>query len=97
MFKGIGVAMLLHLLIPGSIFLITSWVDSKHGILGIWIMINLFFTFSIGLTQWIYLLPVYFFFSKRGQATVAKGIVIGGSLTILFNGLCWGYFMMARR
>jgi hypothetical protein len=47
----------------------------------------------IGISQSIYLIPTYFFFTKQQKQEVCKGIIISGIITILLNGSCaylWG-------
>ncbi len=44
----------------------------------------------IGITQIIYLLPAYFYFSKKGRSEVGKGIIVGGLITFMVDGACSG-------
>lgn len=45
---------------------------------------------GIGLTQVIYIIPLYLRYQKTGQKNTAKGLVIIASITALLNATCWG-------
>jgi hypothetical protein len=47
----------------------------------------------IGASQLIYQVPAFFILRSRGRMGMAKGILIGGSLTLLLNAACFGLFM----
>lgn len=51
---------------------------------------------GIGLTQLLYVVPLYFHFRKTGQQNTAKGLVIGASIVALLNATCWGLFSTMR-
>jgi hypothetical protein len=44
---------------------------------------------SIGIAQFVYLIPVMLFFWRRRRFEMIKGIAIGAILTILVNGACF--------
>ena len=87
---GIGLAFLLHLLqfpLAGGLgFLVSLW--SKD----IGMVIYLSFM-AIGLTQLVYMIPAILIARTRGKPGLVKGLLIGGALTLLLNGLCFGVFM----
>lgn len=45
---------------------------------------------AIGLTQLVYIVPLYLRYRKTGQKNTAKGLVIAASITALLNASCWG-------
>lgn len=47
----------------------------------------------IGVTQWVYLLPAYFAYRKRGMSQLSKGILVIGAITFLLNAACFGALM----
>ena len=87
---GIGLAFLLHLLqIPLTLGM-GRWDTSIEG--PFWAFIHLPFLF-IGATQLIYLIPAILIARSKGKRGMMKGLLIGGALTLLLNGLCFGLFM----
>lgn len=44
----------------------------------------------ISISQVIYLLPTYYYFSRKGRSEVCKGIVVGSLITFMVNGTCSG-------
>ena len=54
--------------------------------------------FFIGLTQLVYLIPAIFIAASRERPGIAKGLLIGGSVTFLLNAACFGvFFTMSMR
>jgi hypothetical protein len=55
---------------------------------------NIFFLFIpivfLGITQILYLFPVYYYFSQKGRWEVCKGILVGGLVSFMLNGVCSG-------
>jgi hypothetical protein len=49
-----------------------------------------YFVVYLGIAQWVYLLPAAWLFRRRGATGAAKGVLIGGGLTMLVNTLCYG-------
>ncbi len=45
--------------------------------------------FGTGLTQALYVVPLYLYLNKRQQHTVVMGVLIGAILTLLLNGGCF--------
>jgi hypothetical protein len=43
----------------------------------------------MGISQFVYLIPVMWVYQRRGRFEMIKGIVIGAILTILVNGACF--------
>ncbi len=48
------------------------------------------FYFGIGITQLIYVIPGIIYFRRHDKSLVAKGIIIGASITFLLNAACFG-------
>jgi hypothetical protein len=46
-------------------------------------------SFSISLTQLIYVIPLVFYLKWKRRYNLMKGIIIGACLTALINGSCW--------
>jgi hypothetical protein len=44
----------------------------------------------IGVTEWIYLLPLVFWFKKKGRTGIVQGLLIGGGVLALLNAACFG-------
>lgn len=53
--------------------------------------------FGIGLTQLLFVVPLYLHFRKTGQKNTAKGLVIGASIVALLNVTCWAAVMSIIR
>ena len=51
---------------------------------------------GIGLTQLIYIIPLYLRYQKKGQKNTAKGLVIIASIIALLNATCWGLLANLR-
>ena len=86
---GFGLAFLLHLLqIPLTLGLwrLNVSIESTFGSL-----VNFPFVF-IGGTQLVYLIPAALIARLKGKPGLMKGLLIGGALTLLLNGLCFGLF-----
>ncbi len=50
-----------------------------------------------GGTQWLILIPLYFFARRSGFPLASHGILIAGMLGVLLNGLCFGLFEILAR
>lgn len=53
-------------------------------------LIALPFLAFIGVTQWLYVLPIFWLLRRRGRRALAKGVLIGGALVFLASSLCYG-------
>jgi len=62
---------------------------------GGWYLVIFVAAIWIGVTQWIYLLPLQFWLRKTSRPLQAKGVLIAGALTLLLNGACWGWFLIS--
>ena len=51
--------------------------------------------FAIGLSQLLYMLPLYFYLKKNGMPLTAKGILICTGITFLLNAACTGLLLLA--
>jgi hypothetical protein len=45
---------------------------------------------ALSLTQIIYLIPAYIYFTRKQRPEVGKGITLGAIITLLINGACFG-------
>jgi hypothetical protein len=45
---------------------------------------------ALSLTQIIYLIPAYIYFTRKQRHEVGKGILLGAIITLLINGACFG-------
>jgi hypothetical protein len=45
---------------------------------------------ALSLTQIIYLIPAYIYFTRKQRHEVGKGIILGAIVTLLINGACFG-------
>lgn len=72
----------LHLLMPGSRFLmsIEAAVGGLLSIAGL----------GIGLSQWLWVLPLVKRARKQGRPEFAKGMMSGAWMVFLLNAGCWG-------
>jgi hypothetical protein len=50
--------------------------------------------FGIGLSQLIWLIPMFRHYSRMEATETAKGIVIAGAITFLLNAGCWGILLI---
>jgi len=55
-----------------------------------------FLLMGFGLTQLLWVIPLYLYFASQGQKETGKGILIVAGLVCLLNASCWGYFMSGR-
>ncbi len=87
---GMLLTLLLHLIqlpLAGGLGLLVSLWRRNIGV--VFYMSPL----AIGVTQLIYLIPAILIARARGHRGLMKGLLIGGALTLLLNGLCFGYFL----
>ena len=54
------------------------------------LMIGIFIIAGFGAVQFVWILPIYFHFKEKQQTETAKGILIGGGITVLLSAGCWG-------
>jgi hypothetical protein len=47
---------------------------------------------ALSLTQLVYLIPAYIYFTRKHRDEVGKGIMVGTIVTLLINGACFGSF-----
>jgi hypothetical protein len=86
---GVGLALLLHLLQLPLAYGLAHLGLSIETALGVFTNLSPLF---IGVTQLVYLVPAILIARAKGKRGLAKGLLIGGALTLLLNGLCYGYF-----
>ena len=52
--------------------------------------------FAIGLTQLLYMAPLYLYCRKTGRDETAKGLIVIASITAVLNVTAWGLLSMTR-
>jgi hypothetical protein len=82
--RGLFLVPALHLGFILLILLMQSIFMSQ----AIGLIFSVFFQ-SIGIAQFVYLIPVMWVYQRRGRFEMIKGIAIGAILTILVNGACF--------
>ena len=53
------------------------------------INVSFFAFFRIGITQWLYVIPLLIWLQRRERWGLFKGVLIGALLTMLLNGGCF--------
>jgi hypothetical protein len=53
-------------------------------------MLCVYSPFYIGISQFVYLIPAILIARAKGKRALMKGLLIGGALTLLLNGPCFG-------
>ena len=82
---GFILSFFLHPIAVIAVALIGTAIEPASGGL-----IALPFLAFIGVTQWLYVLPVFWLLRRRGRRALAKGVLIGGALVFLASSLCYG-------
>lgn len=93
-FEGIGVSLaLLFAVLFLSYAAFDTWSDwGPDGPIDEWTNVPMLLLSYFGLTQWVYLLPCYFFFTKKKMTYIARGLLIGGALILVGNLLLFCFF-----
>jgi hypothetical protein len=86
--KGIAYTFGLHLILAAILSLIFVIQGATEG--GIYAPLSL-----IGITQWVYIIPVVVIVRGKGRAELAKGLLIGAAITFLLNAACAGITLYA--
>jgi hypothetical protein len=83
---GLLLVYLIHSLFLVFMILIVARIigSSSKALTDIWVLM----IGGIGLSQFLYLIPVMLHFQSRGRSEVVKGIFVGSLLTILLSGAC---------
>lgn len=85
--EGVGVAFLLLF----AVFLLAfaafdTWAEwGPNGPTSAWTDIPMFLLSFIGLAQTVYIVPIFFFFRRRGMSLIAQGILLGAGIILLIN------------
>jgi hypothetical protein len=53
--------------------------------------------FACGLTQLIWLVPLWIVYRRKRETESAKGVVVAASITFLLNSACWGLLGLVRK
>jgi hypothetical protein len=89
---GIGLSAALHILFFSFFWLLLRIAVLPVGFgvaLGIAIL-------AIGVVQLLYVVPTYLYLRKKERRGVAKGLLVGASITLLLNSACWGWLIVAK-
>ena len=90
--KGLGVTLLFHAIAMGILFFILAVVvNSEEGLM--WVVYPMMY---MGLTQLVYMIPAILIFRSRGATEIAKGLIVGASMTFLLNATCNGFLFLNR-
>ncbi len=73
------------LLISGGVNVAVLAISLATLMLGIGIVLLVGF----GLLQFVWLLPFYFNYRRKGETDTCKGILLGSGLTLLLSAACW--------
>ena len=57
------------------------------------VMVGSYLLIGFGLTQLLWVIPLYLYFARNGQKETGKGILIVAGLVFLLNASCWGFLM----
>jgi hypothetical protein len=52
---------------------------------------------GFGITQFIWLIPLWYVFRRKEKSEDAKGVLIVSGITVLLCAVCWGVAMNGRR
>jgi hypothetical protein len=89
---GLGLTLVLHIVFQSLPFLMYMGVLSRDGGL----ISGLLPLAFIGLSQLVYMAPAILVFRRRGYIDTVKGLVLGGSITMLLNSACIGLIFFNR-
>ena len=91
---GLLITFIGHISLFSSVVLLNGMLVKfgSNGLLGLFGPVFNVSIFFIGLTQWLYLLPLVFWFRRRGLFLTERGIIICGGLTIVINALVLIWF-----
>lgn len=76
------------LLIAGGVNIVALGISAVTIMVGIGIVLLMGF----GLLQFLWLLPFYLNYRRKGEGDTCKGILLGGGLTVLLSAACWNSF-----
>ncbi|WP_315788546.1 hypothetical protein [Fischerella sp. JS2] len=88
---GIFLVMGMHIiatLILGILAYIELIIASQYNIRFFQLIFVVYF-FGIGITQFVYIIPVLLRLRKQEKFALMKGIIISAIFTALLNGRCW--------
>jgi hypothetical protein len=101
-FAGMALTAGLHVGFYMAVWILIYIVGAVQAITGLWVNRDLWFFILFGaiggisVLQLTYILPVIAYFRRTGSPAIARGLIIGASITFLLNGTCWGWFLIAK-
>lgn len=78
-----------HAIALFTLYLLASVIMNFFSSLSNLLILFLYAVFGIGLTQFLYVVPLCFWLRKRERFDTMKGVMIGAVLTLLLNGSCF--------
>ena len=85
---GLALTLGLHVLVQGlTLFIIGAVVRGEQGLILAFLPLM-----YIGVSQLVYIIPAILIARRKGDTEIAKGLIIGASLTFLLNAACSGFF-----
>jgi hypothetical protein len=84
---------ILFMILVGGLMVLLQFTGSFLPFAGIVPVVSVF---GIGIVQLLYLLPLGLYFQSKGKYEWVKGLAIGGLLTALLNGACFGGIFLSR-
>ena len=76
------------LLIAGGVNIVALGISAVTILVGFGFVLLMGF----GLLQFLWLLPFYLNYRRKGEGDTCKGILLGGGLTVLLSAACWNSF-----
>jgi hypothetical protein len=58
--------------------------------------VGIFILLAFGLTQLLWLVPLYAYYKREGETETAKGVLIAAGISFLLNATCWGVVLSGQ-
>ncbi|MFE1745667.1 hypothetical protein [Coleofasciculus sp. H7-2] len=96
MISGIFLLLGIHILVFAVLGFLSSIIANLFAIYTV-VQILAISIFYIGLSQFLYVIPIIFWLIRQQRWGLMKGVIIGAVLTALLNGGCWLLITSASR
>ncbi len=90
-FLGMGIVLLLHLVVFGTLYIVTNSIGSFDA--GMTVLIIFLF---IGISQLLYIAPLLILLFVLRYRMIAYGVITAAGITMLLNGACFGIFTLSE-
>lgn len=96
--KGIGLALLVDLAMPWALWCVVWVLGYPFQKLGLPRVLDALMPVAgllflgVGVSQWLWLVPLSRRMKAQGKVETAKGVITGGWIVFLLNAGCWGLF-----